>query len=99
VYRAYTLDKSRTIPLKVQFYAKTLNNMVKLRTDSNHVLIGKKWFPGTIEVQNFPESTKATLTVRWSQAASAPPELLAPESFPGSSPVPWTSPAAAQPTP
>jgi len=95
VYRAYTFDKTRTIPLKVQFYAKTLNNLVKLRVDSDHQLVGKKWYPGKIEIQNFPESSKATLTIHWSQAASAPPELFAPESFGGASPVPWTSPAAA----
>jgi hypothetical protein len=95
VYRAYTFDKARTIPLKIQFYVKTLNNLAKLRLDSDHVLIGKKWWPGTIEVQNFPESSKATLTIRWSQAATAPPELLAPESFAAASPVPWTTPAPA----
>ena len=95
VYRAYTFDKTRTIPLKVQFYAKTLNNLVKLRLDSDHVLVGKKWLPGTIEIQNFPDNSKATLTIHWSQAATAPPELLAAESFAGAAPVPWTAPAAA----
>jgi hypothetical protein len=94
VYRAYTFDKSRTIPTKVQFYAKTLNNLVKLRTDSDHVLIGKKWFPGTIEIQNFLENSKVALTIRWSQAAAAPPELFVPESFPAAAPVPWASPGA-----
>jgi hypothetical protein len=98
VYRAYTFDKARTIPVKVQFYAKTLNNLVKLRTDSDHQLVGKKWFPGTIEIQNFPESSKAKFSIKWSQAATAPPELFAPESFPGTSPVPWTSPAPAPPS-
>ena len=93
VYRAYTLDKGRSLPLKVQFYAKTLNNLVKLRTDSDHVLIGKKWFPGKIELQNFDENTKATLTVHWSQAATVPPEILVPESFAGAAPVAWTTPA------
>jgi hypothetical protein len=92
VYRAYTLDKTRTIPLKVKFYVKTLNNLVKLRSDSDHQLVGKKWFPGKVEIENFPESSKATLTIRWSQAATVPPELLAPESFPGTSPVPWSTP-------
>ena len=92
VYRAYTLDKSRTITTKVQFYAKTLNNLVKLRTDSDHVLIGKKWFPAKIEIQNFLENSKVTLTIRWSQAAAAPPEIFVPESFPAASPVPWASP-------
>jgi len=95
VYRAYTFDKSRTLPVKVQFYAKTLNNLVKLRTDSDHVLVGKKWFPGTIELQNFVDNSKATLTIHWSQAASAPPEILSPESFPGAAPLPWGTPAAA----
>ena len=100
VYRAYTFDKTRTIPLEVKFYVKTLNNIVKLRTDSDHVLIGKKWFPGTIKIQNFLDNSKITLTVRWSQSATAPPELLAPESFGGAAPVPWTSPApAATPAP
>jgi len=93
VYRAYTLDKTRTIPLKVQFYAKSLNNLVKLRTDSDHVLIGKKWFPGTIEVQNFPENSTVKLAIRWSQASTTPPELLAAESFANSSPLPWTTPS------
>lgn len=94
VYRAYTFDKARTIWLKVQFYAKTLNNLVKLRTDADHVLIGKKWFPATITMQNFLENSTATLTVRWSQAAAAPPELFEPASFPASSPVPYASPGA-----
>jgi hypothetical protein len=94
VYRAYTFDKSRNLPLKVQFYAKTLNNLVKLRTDADHVLIGKKWFPATITVQNFLDNSTATLTVHWSQAASAPPEIFEPASFPASSPVPYASPGA-----
>ena len=94
VYRAYTFDKVKTLPMKVQFYAKTLNNLVKLRTDSEHVLVGKKWFPGRVEIQNFPENSKVVLTIKWSQAASAPPELFAPESFGGAALVPWDAPAA-----
>jgi hypothetical protein len=99
VYRAYTFDKARSLPLKVQFYMKTLNNLVKLRTDSDHVLVGKKWFPQTIEIQNFPENSKVKLSIKWSQAATVPPEVLAPESFPGASPVPWDVPVAAAPAP
>jgi hypothetical protein len=101
VYRAYTFDKTKTLPLKVQFYAKTLNNLVKLRTDGDHVLIGKKWFPRTIEIQNFPDNSKVKLAIQWSQAPNAPPELLAPESFAAAEPLPWTTPEApaAKPTP
>jgi hypothetical protein len=98
VYRAYTFDKEKTVPLKVQFYAKSLNNLVKLRVDSDHALVGKKWFPGAIAIQNFPENSTTRLQVRWSQNASTPPELLAPASFPGTAPLPWEG-AAASPSP
>jgi hypothetical protein len=95
VYRAYTFDEARTLPLKVKFYQKTLNNLVKLRTDADHVLVGKKWFPQTIEIQNFPESSKVKLSIKWAQAATVPPELLAPESFASAAPVAWAAPNAA----
>ena len=98
VYRAYSFDKERTLPLRVQFYAKTLNNLVKMRLDGDHVLIGKKWFPGTIEIQNFPENTTTALTLTWTQAATVPPELLAPESFAAAPLVAWER-AAAAPSP
>lgn len=98
VYRAYTFNKEKTVPLKVQFYAKKLNNLVKLRIDSEHALVGKKWFPGTIAIQNFPEGSTTRLHVRWSQNASAPPELLAPASFPGAAPLLWEG-TAASPSP
>jgi hypothetical protein len=97
VYRAYTFDKEKTVPTKVQFYARTLNNLAKLRVDSDHVLVGKKWLPTTIELQNYADNVTARIRLRWTQNASAPPEMLAPASFPGTSPLPWDASAPASP--
>jgi len=100
VYRAYTFDKEKTVPTKVQFYAKTLNNLVKLRVDSEHVLMGKKWLPTVIELQDYPEGTRTRLTIRWTQGAAVPPELLAPASFASAPPLaPSTSAASPAPGP
>jgi hypothetical protein len=99
VYRAYTFDKEKTVPLKVQFYAKSLNNLVKLRLDSDHVLIGKKWMPTTIDVQNYPDNTITRFTIKWTPNATAPPELLVAASFPATSPLPWESAPKATATP
>jgi len=96
VYRAYYVDKEKTVPLRTQFYAKTLNNLVKLRIDGDHVLIGNKWMPTTIDIQNYPDNTTAHLKIKWTPNASAPPELLVAASFPGTSPLPWD--VAAKPT-
>ena len=95
VYRAYLIDKEKKVATRTQFYAKTLNNLVKVRVDGDHVLIGKKWWPGTIEIQNYPENSTLKLHIRWSQNSTIPPELLAPASFPAAPPLPWKPPAAA----
>ncbi len=95
VYRAYSIDKERKVILKAQFYSESLSNLVKLRVDEEHVLIGKKWHPGKIEIQNFPENSTTTLRLRWKQAATAPPELLAAESFSSTTPLPWPPVASA----
>lgn len=95
VYRAYTFDKEKTVPMKVQFYAKTLSNLAKLRLDSDHVLVGKKWMPTTITLQSYADNTTTHLTLRWTQNAAAPPELLAPASFPAAAPLPWDAPVPA----
>ena len=89
VYRAFSIDKERKVILKAQFYAESLSNLVKLRVDDEHILVGKKWQPGKIEIQNFAENSTTTLRLRWQQAATAPPELLAAESFASTKPLPW----------
>ena len=103
VYRAYSFDKEKKVPLRVQFYAKTLNNLVKLRTDSAHVLVGKKWLPSTIELRDYAQNSTTRLRLRWSQNATAPPDLLVPESFAGAPELAWSdagrAEASARPTP
>jgi hypothetical protein len=99
VYRAYTFDKEKTVPTKIQFYAKTLSNMVKLRLDADHILIGKKWMPTTIDIQNYPDNTTTHLKIKWTPNATAPPELLVASSFPATSPLPWESAPKATATP
>ena len=91
VYRAYYFDKEKTVPLRTQFYAKTLNNLVKLRLDADHILIGKKWMPTTIDIQNYPDNSTAHLKIKWTPNTNAPPEILVASSFPATSPLPWES--------
>jgi Outer membrane lipoprotein-sorting protein len=94
VYRVYSFDKEKTVPTKAQFYAKSLNNLVKLRLDSEHILIGKKWVPTEIQLQNYTDNTTTTLHVRWTPNATAPPELFTAASFPATSPLPATTASA-----
>jgi hypothetical protein len=97
VYRAYSFDKEKTVPTKIQFYAKTLNNLVKLRLDSDHVRVGTKWLPTAIQIQNYADGMTTRLHVHWTPNAKFPAGLLAPASFSAAAPLPW--PAAPAPSP
>ncbi len=99
VYRAYTFDKDKTVPTKAHVYAKTLSNLAKLRLDCDHILVGKKWMPTTIQIQNYADNFTTHLTIRWTQNATAPPELLTPASFPATSPLSWDPAPAPTATP
>ena len=84
-----TFDREKRVPIKVMSYKDTLSNLLKMRRESGHVLVGGRWLPTEITIENFPLKTTSTLTLQWTTVdeqaarfdpktfASAPP-LLAP---------------------
>ncbi len=73
-----TIDTERKIPLKIMYYQQTPNNLVKMQRNSDQMLVGRKWLPTTVTMEDFKMRTMSTLTLRWSQDPSFPPELFDP---------------------
>lgn len=71
-----TFDREKKVPVKTMYYKDTLNNLVKMRRDSEHVLVGRRWLPQRIEVENFALRNTTTLALQWSQATDVVPELF-----------------------
>ncbi len=86
-----TFDRQKQVPLKTLYYRETLNNVVKMRRDGSHVQVGGRWLPATISMETFKLRTKTTVTLRWTQAATVPPELFDQTSLPRPSGVVWAS--------
>lgn len=71
-----TFDREKKVPIKEMYYQKTLNNLVKMRRDSNHVLVGRRWLPTRITMERFALRNTSTLELAWSQAPDVAPELF-----------------------
>ena len=90
-----TFDREKKVPVKVLYYKDTLSNLVKMRQDSGHVLVGRKWMPTTVTMETFKLRTQTTFTLKWSQEPTFPPELFDQVFLPRPSGVVW--PMAASP--
>jgi hypothetical protein len=73
-----TIDTERTVPLKTLYYRETISNLVKMRRDSDHVLVGRKWLPTTVTMEDFKLRTLSTLRLKWAQDPPIAPELFDP---------------------
>jgi hypothetical protein len=71
-----TFDREKQVVVKTMYYKDTLNNLVKMRRDSDHVLVGRRWLPTRITMENFALKNISTVELRWSQAPDVAPELF-----------------------
>jgi hypothetical protein len=94
-----TFDRDKKVPVKILYYRDTLNNLVKMRRDSGHVLVGRKWMPTTITMESFKLRTQSTFKLTWSQNPAFPSELFDPVFLPRPSGIVWPAAAAATTTP
>lgn len=84
-----TFDREKRVPVKTLYYRDTLNNLVKIRRDEGHVLIGRKWMPTIITMESFKLRTQTTFKLAWSQNPTFPPELFDPVFLPRPSGIVW----------
>lgn len=71
-----TFDREKKVPLKTMYYQETLNNLVKMRRDSDHVLVGRRWMPTKVTVERFALRSTTTLNLTWKQSPDVPPEIF-----------------------
>ena len=63
-----TFDKTRLVPRMIKYYRDTFNNLVRIRTDSNWVMVGSRPRPSEIEIKDFSSNTTRTYTFDWKLA-------------------------------
>ena len=76
-----SFDRQRKVPLKIQYYRDTLNNLVKMQRRSDYVLVGDKWSPTTISMETFSMRTHTAMRLRWTSQPNVSAELFNPASL------------------
>jgi hypothetical protein len=76
-----SFDRQRKVPLKIQYYRDTVNNLVKMQRLSDYVLVGDKWSPTTISMETFKMRTHTAMTLRWTPQPNVSAELFNPASL------------------
>lgn len=66
-----TFDKAHLVPQMIKFYKDTFNNLVRIRTDKNWVMVGSRPRPTEILVKDFAGNTLRTYSFEWKLAGAA----------------------------
>ena len=67
-----TFDKAKLVPLATKYYKDQMNNLVRMRNDSDHVMVGSRPRPRKIEITDFGENRTTRLALRWRILDSVP---------------------------
>jgi hypothetical protein len=81
VLLVYLLDRELKVPTRIQYYERTINNLVRLRRDSDFVKVAGTSRPGRSEIEDYRSGGVTTITYRWSAGASIPPDLFDPSTL------------------
>ncbi len=87
LYRVYTIDKDLKVNVKVQYFAGRLNNLAKVRQDSDHVKLYGKWLPRRITFKDLANASETTLSLKWSPISKLDESLFEPASLGSKSPI------------
>jgi hypothetical protein len=71
-----TFDKERLVPTMLKYYRDRLNNLVRLRQDADHEMVGARPRPRKITVTDYVENTTYSFELEWKELASAPAALF-----------------------
>ena len=78
VLLVYLLDREKHLPTRVQYYERTLNNLVRMRRDTDVVRVASMWRPGRTEIEDYRTGTVTTIERSWTVEPELPPDLFDP---------------------
>jgi hypothetical protein len=89
-----TFDKAKLVPLAAKYYKNEMSNLVRMRKDSEHVMVGSRPRPQKIEINDYAENTKTILELSWKVLDSVPVEIMDEARF-GEVKIDWRGPTVA----
>lgn len=72
-----TFDKAKMMPRTIKYYRDTFQNLVRVRTDKDWVMVGSRPLPTAIMIRDFAGSTMRSYTFDWKVAGAGAAEPTA----------------------
>jgi hypothetical protein len=76
-----TFDKEKLVPLTLKYYRENMNNLVRLRRDSEFTMVGSRPRPRRIEIRDYTENSNTTLEIDWRVLDQVPAGLTTDDGF------------------
>jgi hypothetical protein len=76
-----TFDKEKLVPVSIKYYKDNMNNLVRLRRDTDFVMVGSRPRPTRIEIRDFTENSTTSYELTWRALDSVPAGLTQDSSF------------------
>jgi hypothetical protein len=76
-----TFDKEKIVPVIVKYFSGQMNNMARIRTDSDHVMVGARPRPRKIVINNYEDNISTTYKIDWKLLESIPQGLFDDSTF------------------
>ena len=74
----FTIDPERSVVGRTQYYRDSISNLVRVRRDDAFVLVGHRWRPGEITVDDLRQHTSTHMVVTWREAPDVDPTVFTP---------------------
>ncbi|HXC53552.1 MAG TPA: hypothetical protein VN634_21880 [Candidatus Limnocylindrales bacterium] len=68
-----TFDKAKLVPHMIKYYKDTFNNLVRIRTDKDWVMVGSRPRPTKMLIQDYAAHSMRMYTFDWKLAGAAAP--------------------------
>jgi hypothetical protein len=74
----YLFDREKKVPTRVQYYERTVNNLVRMRRESDFVRVAETWQPTRTEIEDYQTSGMTTIERTWTASPEIPHDLFDP---------------------
>ena len=91
-----TFDKTQLVPVSMKYYRDEMSNLVRIRNDNGHKMVGSRPRPSTVQITDYSENTSTKIELEWSTLDRIPESLLDESTF-HSAAVDWKADSPATP--
>lgn len=85
----YKFDREKFVPHQILYYRDTLSNLVKLQRNEDFELVGSRWRPRRVTMQDFKLHTRDEFEIHWTTNPEIAPDLFDSQSLGRPSTIHW----------